>query len=83
MRAGRGVDFQKSFVGFHMARDLSRLRRSRSAASRPKKARSTKSRLVASLGEEMYLVCPPLPTSETRRRKGASFSCSDFWDRLN
>ena len=34
---------KKSFVGFHMARDdLLRLRRSRSAASRPKKARSTR-----------------------------------------
>ena len=32
---------QKSFVGFHMPRDLSRLRRSQSAASRPNKARST------------------------------------------
>ena len=33
---------KKSFVGFHMVRDLSRLRRSRSAASRPKKARSAR-----------------------------------------
>ena len=31
---------KKFFVGFHMARDLSRLRRSRSAALRPKKDRS-------------------------------------------
>ena len=32
---------KKSFVGFYMARDdLSRLRRSQTAASRPKKARS-------------------------------------------
>ena len=33
---------KKSFVGFPMARDLSRLRRSRSAASRPNKVRSAR-----------------------------------------
>ena len=84
MRAGRGVDFQKSFVGFHMALDLapSSLAVGRFAAKKGS-LRSPRGRLVASLGEEMYVVCPLLPTSETRRRKGASFSCSDFWDRVN
>ena len=61
---------KKSFVGFHM--DLSQLRRSRSAASRPNKARSAakqgslrspRGRLVASLretpaSEEVYSSLP-------------------------
>ena len=68
-----------------MARDLatSSLAVGRFAAKKGS-LRSPRGRLVASLGEEMY-VCTYvlLPTSETRRRKGASFSCSDFWDRVN
>ena len=40
---------KKSFVGFHMARDLSRLRRSRSAASRPQKARSARQEVEVDL----------------------------------
>ena len=53
---GAGRLSKKSFVGFHMARDLLRLRRSRSAASRPKGSlRSPRGRLAASLRSSLIV----------------------------